>query len=226
MADRTEQAGVVDTAVGGGASALIGLIIANTTVCVSSFCVMVIELVAGRLIAPYVGSSLHTWTAIIGAVLAGLAVGNYFGGRVADRYATGRRATRRTLALLFLIAAVVSSGIGAYNDFVGELGVLVSLESLPLRVAVHVVLVFTPPSLLLGLISPVVAKMALDLGRKTGRTIGSVYAWGVVGSIIGTFMTGFWFVLTFATPLIVLAAAGVLGLTGVFYGVSSLAARD
>ena len=38
----------------------------------SSACGLVIEIVAGRLIAPYVGMSLYTWTAIIAVVLAGL----------------------------------------------------------------------------------------------------------------------------------------------------------
>ncbi len=46
---------------------------------------MVLELVAGRIIAPYVGVSLYTWTSVIGVVLAGMSLGNYLGGRLADR---------------------------------------------------------------------------------------------------------------------------------------------
>jgi predicted membrane-bound spermidine synthase len=53
---------------------------------VASFCLMVVELVAGRLVARHLGSSLYTWTSVIGVVMAGLAVGNYTGGRLADRY--------------------------------------------------------------------------------------------------------------------------------------------
>ena len=60
-------------------------ILPNFTVFVSSLCIMVVELVAGRLIARYVGSSLYTWTSVIGIVLAGIAAGNYIGGRLADR---------------------------------------------------------------------------------------------------------------------------------------------
>jgi hypothetical protein len=47
---------------------------------ISSACVLVIELIAGRIMAPYVGVSLYTWTSIIGIVLAGMSVGNYLGG--------------------------------------------------------------------------------------------------------------------------------------------------
>jgi len=38
------------------------------TVFMSSFCVMVLEMAAGRLIAQHLGSSLYTWTAVIGVV--------------------------------------------------------------------------------------------------------------------------------------------------------------
>ena len=57
---------------------------------------MVVELVAGRLIARYVGSSLYTWTSVIGIVLAGIAGGNYVGGLLADRYKA-----REALSLTF-----------------------------------------------------------------------------------------------------------------------------
>ena len=48
---------------------------ASIIVFISSFCVMVIELLAGRLLAPYIGVSLYTWTSIIGVILAGIALG-------------------------------------------------------------------------------------------------------------------------------------------------------
>ena len=72
-----------------------------------------------------------------------------------------------------------------------------------MRVASHVALVFFLPSFMLGMISPVVAKMALDLGYRTGQTIGGVYARGVVGSIVGTFVTGFFLVDRFGTTKII-----------------------
>lgn len=205
-----------------GASVTVTLIIANATVFISSFCIMVIELVAGRLIAKYLGSSLHTWTSIIGVVLAGIAIGNAVGGRLADKFARDGRSARRLLALLFLASGVVSVGISWYNNIAGHLAPLESLESFPLRVALHIALVFFPPAAMLGMISPVVAKMALDLGRKTGRTIGSIYAWGVVGSIIGTFMTGYYFVAEFNTTRIVVGVAVALGTMAGLYGVSLL----
>jgi predicted membrane-bound spermidine synthase len=59
---------------------------ANTIVFISSFCVMVIELIAARVMAPSIGVSLYTWTSIIGVILAGIALGNYTGGKIADKH--------------------------------------------------------------------------------------------------------------------------------------------
>ena len=63
---------------------------------------MALELVAARLIARDLGSSLYTWTSVIGIVLAGITLGNYLGGRIADSYNA-----RKTLAVLFTIASVM-----------------------------------------------------------------------------------------------------------------------
>ena len=187
----------------------------QATVFVSSFCIMVLELVAGRVVSRHLGSSLYTWTSVIGVVLAGIAVGNYLGGLLADR-----RRARPTLSLLFLLSSLTCVTVTVLNHRVGE---WVFLWSLPwaLRVGTHVAVVFLLPSLLLGMISPIAAKMALDRSRETGRTIGSVYAWGVIGSIAGTFATGFWLIAAFGTASVVWAVGGVLALMAIVYGAGS-----
>ncbi len=180
-------------------------IVPYACVFVSSFCVMVVELVAGRLVAKHLGSSIFTWTSVIGVILAGLALGNEIGGRFADR-----RAPHRVLAALFLAASGVSLAIPAVNRVVAEWVALWTL-SWPVRVSLHVAAVFFLPSMVLGTISPVAAKMALDRGRLPGRTLGSVNAWGVIGSLLGTFLTGYWFIPSFGTARVVWAVAAFLG---------------
>ena len=59
---------------------------AYLVVFVASCCTLILELVAGRILAPFIGVSLYTWTSIIGVVLAGISLGNYLGGRIADRW--------------------------------------------------------------------------------------------------------------------------------------------
>ncbi|NNE44041.1 MAG: fused MFS/spermidine synthase, partial [Gemmatimonadetes bacterium] len=187
----------------------------QATVFVSSFCIMVLELVAGRVISRHLGSSLYTWTSVIGIVLAGIAVGNWIGGRLADR-----RAPAPALSVLFLLSALGCVLISFLNQQVGN---WVFLWTLPwsVRVGAHVAIVFLLPSVILGMISPVAAKMALDHSTETGRTIGGVYAWGVAGSIAGTFATGFWLIAAFGTAAVIWAVGGVLALMGVLYGAGS-----
>ena len=181
------------------------------TVFISSFCIMVLELVATRLIARYLGSSLYTWTGVIGVILAGITIGNYIGGRIADRYAA-----RRTLAILFVLCSIGCVFTVAANNLVGQWTLLYHL-SLAMRVFAHVSLVFLPSATLLGMISPVVAKMALDKGLPPGRTVGSIYAWGAAGSIAGTFAAGYYLIAAMGSVEIVWVVAVVLLLLGLVY---------
>ena len=191
-------------------------ILPNFTVFVSSLCIMVVELVAGRLIARYVGSSLYTWTSVIGIVLAGIAVGNYLGGRLADRYRPAQ-----ALTSLFLIASATCLLIPMLNVRAGN-WMLLRDQEWALRIFGHVFLVFFLPSTLLGTIGPVAAKMALDLGRETGRTVGSVYSWGAVGSIVGTFLTGYYLIAEIGTVAVLLSVAAILLAMALMFGARSL----
>jgi len=181
------------------------------TVFLSSFCIMVLELVAARLIARHLGSSLYTWTAVIGVVLAGITIGNYIGGRVADRFPA-----RKTLAVLFVLASAACVLTVILNNLVGQ---WLWLWRFGWRVLVfsHVSVVFLLPSTLLGTISPVVAKMALEQGFPTGRTVGDIYAWGAAGSIAGTFATGYYLIPAIGTTAIIWTVAAVLLVLGLLF---------
>ena len=155
------------------------------TVFVSSACIMIVELVAGRLISRHIGQSLYTWTTIIGVVLAGIAVGNSVGGRIADR-----RWGRGTLSVQLFLAAAGCLLVLGLNAAAGAWSALGALPW-PARILAHVTISFLIPSALLGTISPVIAKRALMQGDATGRTMGNVYAAAIAGSILGTFLTGY-----------------------------------
>src|SRR3972149_4218537 len=79
---------------------------ANFIVFMSSTCSLIIELVAGRIMAPLIGVSLYTWTSIIGVVLAGISLGNFIGGKLADRFASPR-----TLGILFLLSGLAALSV-------------------------------------------------------------------------------------------------------------------
>lgn len=195
----------------GKSRSFFSIAVPSGTVFLSSFCIMVLELVAARLIARHLGSSLYTWTAVIGVVLAGITIGNYLGGRIADKFPA-----RKALAVLFALASAACVITVIANNLVGG-WVWLWRFSWPMRVFSHVSLVFLLPSILLGTISPVVAKMALEQGLPTGRTVGDIYAWGAAGSIAGTFATGYYLIAAMGTTAIIWAVGGVLLLLAICY---------
>ena len=195
------------------------LVIPCATVFISSFCIMVLELVAGRIIARWLGSSLYTWTSVIGVVLAGITIGNYLGGRIADRFRPAK-----SLAVLFAISSAACVVTIILNNFAGEWLWLWQF-SWPVRIFLHVSMVFLLPSTLLGTISPVVAKMALEKGLPAGRTVGDIYAWGAAGSIGGTFVAGYYLIAAMGTVSIIWAVGGAMMLMAVLYGLKSWITR-
>ncbi|MDQ6670605.1 MAG: fused MFS/spermidine synthase, partial [Chloroflexota bacterium] len=194
--------------------------IAYVVVFVSSCCTLILELVAGRILAPFIGVSLYTWTSIIGVVLAGISLGNYLGGRIADRWPE-----RRTLGVLLAAGGLASLAIlpliniataiptGDLIDSSNRLGGVLSVDRaslLILRIVIITTVIFFPPSFILGMVSPVVIKLTLRDLAHSGGLVGKVYALSTLGSIVGTFATGFVLVQLAGTRIIVLGVGIVL----------------
>ena len=170
---------------------------------------MILELVAGRIIAPSVGVSLYTWTSVIGVILAGISLGNYIGGRLADRWASPR-----LLGWVFFLAGLTALGVLA----VDQLSPMDYVEwPLILEILALIAALFFIPCTILGTVSPIVVKLAMHDLARAGRTVGQIYAFGSVGSIVGTFLTGFWLISQFGTYMIVLGVAILLLLLGLFF---------
>lgn len=185
----------------------------NLLVFMSSVCVMTLELTASRLIGKHVGSSLYTWTSVIGVVLAGITIGNSLGGWLADRYERAR-----TLAWMFLLSSIACASVLWLDQLVAGMPRPESM-SWPAWVLTVVALMFLVPAVLLGTTSPLVASMALERSSRLGTTVGNVYAWGAFGSIVGTFLTGFYLIDQFGTRAIIgMTAAALAGLAAIVAG--------
>ena len=68
-----------------------------------------------------------------------------------------------------------------------------------LRTVLVVLIDFLIPATVLGMVGPVVAKIAVEQARRAGSAIGDVYFWGAVGSIAGTLLCGFFLQVEFGT---------------------------
>ncbi len=167
----------------------------------SGACVMAAELVGPRLVAPHLGTSLLTWTSVIAVFLGGIAVGNALGGRLADR------ATRKTLPILFGIAAAAVAASLVLDEWWRD-----GLATIPhaVRTPLSVTLTFLPAALALGAASPILGKAALGASDLPGRALGEVAAAGALGSVSGTFLTGFLLLPAFGIRALHVGVAGVL----------------
>lgn len=175
------------------------------TVFLSSAFLLVLEIVAGRLIAPYVGVSLYSWTSIIGVILAGLSLGNWAGGVWADRGGDGRGVG---LVLgLGAVACLLSLPLLQW------LGAALQASALDLLSSsfVYAAGLFFVPALLLGVVTPLLTTLALRVDQRTGHVVGRMHALAAVGSIAGTFATGYWLVQYLGSRVLVLGVAGGLG---------------
>ncbi|MCY3545208.1 MAG: fused MFS/spermidine synthase [Chloroflexota bacterium] len=176
----------------------------------ASACGLIIEIVASRLLAPTVGVSLFTWTSIIGVVLAGISIGNYLGGLTADRFPTPK-----TLGILLLGAGLTSLSVLPLLEIVSRL--YDSLHILP-RIVLITSTLFLVPSVILGMVSPVVIKLRLSDLSRTGNVVGKIYAVSTAGSIFGVFVTGFALIQWFGTRPILLGVAVFLLLMAIVFG--------
>lgn len=183
----------------------------SLTIFLSSAALMALEIAAARLLAPYIGASLYSWTAIIGVILGGLSLGNWLGGAWADRggaesavgwmLGAGALACVGALLLLTIIAPPLQNS---------ELGLLtVSF--------LFVATLFFLPSVLLGVVTPLLITLALRLDSRTGHIVGMLHALAAFGSIVGTFATGYLFIQYFGTQAVVLGTATMLALLALVF---------
>lgn len=180
------------------------VLLVSLVVFVANAVLLVLQLVAGRLLAPHIGVSLPTWTAIIGVFLTGISLGNWQGGRLADRSANER-----------ILGGLLFAGAGTILLDLAILWLLgdgSSLRWLPYypRLLVLTLLLCLPPAFVLSLITPVAIKLQLPDVAHAGRVAGLVYALGTLGSLIGNFLTGFVLLAYLTTFAIALGAAGLL----------------
>ena len=189
---------------------MLGSVVPYLIVFTASACTLILEIVAGRILAPVIGVSLYTWTSIIGVVLAGISVGNYLGGLTADRFPA-----RLTLGIILLVSGVLTVIILPLISFVGEL--VGGMPLLP-RIVVLTAALFLPVSVILGMVTPIVIKLELRELSRTGDIVGRFYAISTAGSILGVFLTGFVLIQWIGTRPIVLAVAIVLFAMALLFG--------
>lgn len=172
----------------------------------SSAAVLILEILAGRLVAPFVGITLETFTGIIGIVLAGIAIGAWAGGRAADRFDP-----RALIAPLLVAAGLLTMAVPLLVDIVGPF----MRAAGPAEIVILTLSAFFVPCAMLSALPPLIVKLRLQSLDETGSVVGSLSALGTLGALLGTFGTGFVFVAAAPTRPLVLGLGAVEILVGI-----------
>ncbi|MFY9647320.1 MAG: fused MFS/spermidine synthase [Terriglobales bacterium] len=161
--------------------------------------VLLLEILGTRILSPYLGASFSVWVNIIGTILGSLSLGYYLGGVLADR-------NQKLLPLILLIGACAVALVYFERPLLPQFGDL----GLEWGSLVAAILFFAPASIVLGMVSPYLLKIAAYDPDRIGRTSGSIFAASTLGSIAGTFVGGFWLIPHFAVSSILAGMVVVL----------------
>lgn len=145
--------------------------------------VMVSELAGAKLIAPFFGSSLYVWAAVLGVTLLALMLGYYFGG-----YLSNKVKSKNLISYVLIIASIFLMIMPVTSGWVMENTLDLSIR---LGSSLSLLVFMFPPLYFMGMSSPIIINMINDKVENTGRSAGSIYAISTMGGILGTFLAGF-----------------------------------
>lgn len=174
----------------------------------SGFCIMGIELLGGRILAPFFGSSVHIWGSIITVFMLSLSLGYLMGGKLSTK-----NASLTKYGLIFLIASIMVVPIALFSQPIMEF-IFTHIEDSRYGSLVASTALFFIPTFILGMISPYSVRLLVTDSKKSGQVAGILYFVSTLGSALGTIVTSFYLVLAFDVNTIISAFASTLGLLG------------
>ena len=146
---------------------------------------MGLELIAARVLSPYVGSSNVVWTSIIGIILVSMSLGYWIGGKRADKEANGNVLSRLLLGSALFTSIIPLLETIVVREFAGI------VSNLIVAAILCAIIVFSIPSFILAMISPFAVKMKSMQETEIGSLSGRISSLSTIGSITGTFLMGF-----------------------------------
>ena len=182
------------------------LILMLTITLIANAAILVCQQVAIRLLAPTIGSSIETWSSVLGVFLLGIALGNFIACRFADRYSPKR------LILISLVLGGVSVWLMPYIAYFFE--TTHCLASLPLsfQIIIASFAVCLLPGIALSLTTPPSIRSLVHNAEQAGAISGSIFALGTLGSLLGNYLTGFVFLAFFGLDTIILSTTVTLAI--------------
>ena len=187
----------------------------------SGFCIMGIELLGGRILAPYFGSSVHIWGSIITVFMLSLSIGYLLGGKLSTR-----NPSLTKYGLIFFAASIMVVPIVLFAEPIMTF-IFTHIEDSRYGSLLASTALFFIPTTILGMISPYSVRLLVTDHEKSGQVAGGLYFVSTLGSALGTIITSFYMVLAFDVNDIIKTFAAVLGALGLLaIAVSQLKTKE
>lgn len=175
---------------------------------ISGFCIMTIEMLGARIMAPYFGGSQYVWGSIITIFMLALATGYLLGGRLSTR-----NPNAVTYALFFICAALFSLPIILFADSIMQ-PIFLNIEDPRYGSLLASIIMYFVPTSILGMISPYSVRLLVQSHELSGHMAGQLFFISTIGSAAGTLGTSFYFVLWFDVNQILWGAISALIFAG------------
>lgn len=176
----------------------------EVTVFICGAMTMVLELVAARVLSPYVGSSNLIWTSIIGIMLISMSLGYWIGGKIADK-----KQDLTDLSQFILIAAITTSVIPIFETVIVN-SLAQMIDQLIIVAIISATFLFGIPSFMLATASPIAVKLKNNEQKEVGTVSGKISSLSTIGSILGTFVAGFILIPNIGVSNIILGSSIIL----------------
>lgn len=183
-------------------------ILVFTVVFIGGFSVMAIEMLGGRLLAPYFGSSIYVWGSIISIFMLALSLGYLLGGKLSTY-----RPSLRRLGLIFVGCALCCLPMVLGADLLMQ-WVFARIYDVRYGSLAAAAGLFFLPTTAMGIISPYAIRLLVLNTEQSGQVAGKLYFTSTAGSALGVLATAFYLVLWFEVNTILLALAAMLAAAG------------
>jgi hypothetical protein len=173
------------------------------------FVIMSLELLGGRVLAPYFGSSIYVWGSIITIFMLSLSLGYLWGG-----WLSLREPSLRKFGSIFLLGALTLYPLVYFSE-PAMTWIFRGIEDPRYGSLLASGILFIVPTVILGMISPYSVRLLVETTERAGQIAGRLYFVSTLGSALGTLATSFYFVLWFEINTILTLLTGALVLMGV-----------
>lgn len=164
--------------------------------------ILIFEIAGGRLLAPYIGTTVGVWAGLIAVVLGAMAFGYHYGGKLGDR-----DSSRSRMGLLILLSGIAALLAWGARDLVPGMFAHLGYYSPTVGALVIGTILFLPTVILLAMVSPMIAKNLIQRLDDSAKTVGELNAVGTAGSIVGAVATGMFLIPRFGVDVILFGVA-------------------